>query len=238
MGYDWKKMVDDAIYHGELTPFFQAVSELTRRTYGVRYEDKNDFAQFVCLMIFKSETVIYLFRNNFSGESIQNQVKEFIRWRRIDWHRMRGNYDSEILETIEELEEKENEFLTQKATQYEIFFREDILKIKNFIGNIIPAIETGSLRADAKENAVKVFLLSQIFLGALFEDYDLEVVVEMLKTDLSKYDIKEHEVGQFTIEEIAAKLGISTTAVTNSISRIRDIGISLAKKSDLIYAAR
>lgn len=238
MTYDWKKLVDEAVCRGELSPFFQAVCELARRAYGIRYEDKYDFAQFVCLMLLKQETLIYLFRNNFSSESILYQIKEFIRWRRIDWYRMRGNAELNNLEALEDFQEKENEFLSQKAAQYELFFREDALKIKRFIGNIIPAIKGGRLRIDAKENAVKVFLLSQIFLGELFEDYNLGAVVNILKIDVSEYAIKECEIGQYTIEEIAVRLGISTTAVTNSISRIREIGVSLAKQSDLNYLAR
>jgi hypothetical protein len=237
MNYDWKKLVDKAVCEGELSPFFQAVYELARHAYGIRYEDKYDFAQFVCLMLLKQETLIYLFRNNFSSESILYQIKEFIRWRRIDWYRMRGNVEQNNLETIEDLQKKENEFLTQKAAQYELFLRDDTLKIRKFIENIIPTIKAGNLRADAKENAVKVFLLSQIFLGELFEDHNLDVVLNMLKIDLSKYGIKECDIGQYTIEEIAVRLGISTTAITNSISRIRETGVSLAKESDLNYSA-
>ena len=238
MDYDWKKIVDEAVCHGELSPFFQAVFELAQRAYGISYEDRYDFAQFVCLMLLKQETLIYLFRNNFSREAILCLIKEFIRWRKIDWHRMRGNVELNKLDSIEDFQEKEIESLTQKAAQYELFFREDILKIKNFIGNIIPAIKKTNLRADAKENAVKVFLLSQIFLGELYDDYDLNAVLNMLETDLSDFDIKEYEVGRYTIEEIAARLKISTTAVTNSISRIREIGTSLAKESNLGYPGR
>jgi len=238
MNYEWKKLVDQAVCQGELSPFFHAVYELAKRTYRISYEDRYDFAQFVCLMLLKQETLFYLFRNNFSREAVLYQIKEFIRWRKIDWYRMRGNSDLNNLDSIEDFDGKENESLTQKAAQYELFFREDTLKIKKFVKKIIPTIEKANLRADAKENAVKVFLLSQIFLGELFEDYDLSAVLNLLEMDLSKYAIKEYEIGRYTIEETAARLALSTTAVTNSISRIREIGVSLAKESNLTYPAK
>lgn len=234
MNVEWKKLVDQAVCQGQDAPFYLAVYNLARHTSGIRYDDKSDFAQFVCLMMFINQTVIYFYRNNFSSEQIHYQITRFIRWRRCDWYRMKRNSEPSNSENIENIceEEKEN-FLTQKAAQYEIFFREDIIKIRKFIGNIIPRIKEGNLRADAKENAIKVFLLSQIFLGELFEDYDLTSVIKMLKTDLSKYGIEESEVGQYTIEEIATRLGISTTGVTNSISRIRETGVYLAQDSGL-----
>lgn len=231
MNFQWKKLVDKLIFQHEESPFYQAVFELSKRTYGIPYDEREDFAQYVCLMIWENNiTRKYIKLSN--NSVIHSQIKRFISWKKYDWYRMTGRIKAREDEFNEDLHDKEDVYFSQL-----LFRKEIILTIRGFIKKIIPFIKESNLRTDAKESTIKVFLLSKIFLGEIVEDYNSDTVLGMLETDLTEYEIELDEVGQFTIEEISERLNISTTTVTNANDRIRETGKCLAKDLNLNYSS-